>query len=97
MAPRPPRPKPSDDPLGGQAVRDITSLADETPPYYVADQTLFIDNVRAFNVGDHVPPGHVDTYSWHDRVHPPQPPEPPSMNEPETPHGQATPEREGDA
>ncbi|MFB4275729.1 hypothetical protein ACBJ59_10590 [Nonomuraea sp. MTCD27] len=75
----------------------------EPPPYYIATAPLFIGGsqfARAFNPGDHVPPGHVDEHGWHDQVRAPdgyEMPAKPSNDEPETPTGQATTEGKGDA
>ncbi|WP_188188053.1 hypothetical protein [Nonomuraea sp. SYSU D8015] len=76
--------------------------APATPPYYIAEQPLFIGDQfsRAFNPGDHVPPGHVEQYGWHDLVRAPDgydAPEKPSNDEPETADGQATSSKEGES
>jgi|GEM_PF-3630517 len=102
-------PAKEDPPVGPQIVRRV-ALADSasatptvgaqpatdesSPPYYIATRPLFIDDQfsRAFNVGDRVPAEHVDKYGWADKVRPPAP-----QIEPETPPGQATSSKEGDA
>lgn len=72
-------PVPDEQPLA-QSVKDVTP-----PPYYIADQALFIDYARAFNPGDQVPVEHVEKYDWHDVVHAPETP----TNEPDSRTGQA--------
>jgi hypothetical protein len=75
--------------------------AEKTPPaYYIADQALFIDYVRAHNPGDQVPVDHVEKYGWADLVHDPNPPatgEQDKKTKPETAEGQASTQKEGDA
>lgn len=74
--------------------------AAEQPPYYIADQALDIDYVRAFNPGDQVPVGHIDKYGWADMVHAPESPaveRNQQTTEPETASGQASTEGKGDA
>jgi hypothetical protein len=74
-----------------------------TPPYFIAEQPLFLGGnqfARAFNPGDRVPASHVDEYGWHDLVRAPEgydAPEKPSNDKPETPEGQATSSKEGEA
>lgn len=73
-----------------------TPPAPATPPYYVAEQPLFIGDQfsRAFNPGDQVPVDHVEKYGWHDKVRVPEGYAAPTANstdEPESPDsGQAT-------
>lgn len=73
------------------------------PPYYIAEQPLFIGGsqfARAFNPGDRVPADHVEEHGWHDLVSAPEgydAPEKPSNDKPETPEGQATSSKEGEA
>ncbi|MFI7449540.1 hypothetical protein ACIBQX_18735 [Nonomuraea sp. NPDC049714] len=75
--------------------------APAAPPYYIATRPLFIGGSqfnRAHNVGDRVPPDHVEEYGWHAGVRLPDGYEPPPSNptpEPETATGQAT-SKEGD-
>lgn len=80
------------------------AAAPQAPPYYIATEALFIGGsqfARAFNPGDHVPPGHVEEHGWHALVRAPEGYEsqpavkPPS--EPETAEGQATTEGKGEA
>lgn len=59
-------PKQAREDTSTQPVKDVTP-----PPYYIADEALFIDFARAFNPGDRVPVEHVDRYGWHDVVHAP--------------------------
>ncbi|MFI6793680.1 hypothetical protein ACIBG4_40750 [Nonomuraea sp. NPDC050383] len=77
-----------------------TDPAPAAPPYYIAIAPLFIGGQfgRAFNLGDQVPPEHVERYGWQAKVRLPdgyeaadQPP-----SEPETETGQAT-SKEGEA
>jgi hypothetical protein len=82
--------------------RDPKPAPPPHPPYYVADQALFIEHVRAFNAGDRVPVEHVERYGWADKVHHPDgpqqlTPEPPPEPEQKTNAGQATTKKEGDA
>jgi len=58
-----------------------------TVPYYVADEPLYIDGVRAHSPGDRVPLGHVERYGWAGKVHAPTPQAP----KPATAPGQAAP------
>jgi hypothetical protein len=64
------------------------------PPYYIADEPLFIEHVRAHNPGDQVPVDHVERYGWADLVHAPDD-DKPKKTEPETDGGQATTRKEG--
>jgi hypothetical protein len=77
--------------------------APAAPPYYIAEQPLFIGGsqfARAHNVGDRVPVEHVERHGWQAGVRLPDgyeaaaPPHP--SNEPETATGQATSSKEGD-
>lgn len=72
------------------------ATAPAAPPYYIAEQPLFIGKFgRAHNVGDLVPPEHVERYGWADRVRLPDgytaPAPDQSTSTPESPDsGQAT-------
>lgn len=68
------------------------------PPYYIADQALNIEHVRAFNVGDMVPAEHVEKFGWADLVHAPESATERDQQTTEpAAESQATTERKGDA
>lgn len=84
--------------MATQRKQDQQPQAETPPAYYIADQALFIDFVRAFNPGDQVPVGHIEKYGWADLVHAPESAaKQDKQTEPETAEGQATTHKEGDA
>lgn len=86
--------------MATQRKQDQKPTAETPPAYYIADQALFIDYVRAFNPGDQVPVGHIEKYGWADLVHAPgsvTADEQDTKPAPETAEGQASTQKEGDA